>query len=67
MKVVGETLFKTALWKEQWPVPLVEHSIHGLLSTKLNKNEIFKQLALTTKETYWARFSQIAVLTTLRK
>ena len=38
MEVIGEIfseeLFETALRKEQWPVPFVEHPIHGLLSAK---------------------------------
>ena len=38
--------------------PFVEHPIHGLLTSKINKNKILKQLTLSTNETYRLRLSQ---------
>ena len=56
MKLISKTFSKqlssTALLKEQGPAPFVQHPGHSLLSAKVSKNEIDKQIALTTDSSY---------------
>ena len=47
-KTFSKKLFKTALWKEQWLVPFVEHPVDSLLSAKVGKNKMVKHIALST-------------------
>ena len=54
-KTFSKQLFSTTLLKEQRPVPSVEHPVHSLLSKskqKVSKNEIDKQIALSTNSSY---------------
>ena len=54
MKLISKTfskqLFSTALLKEHGPAPFVEHPGHRLLSAKVSKNEIDKQIALKVQK-----------------
>ena len=61
-KTYSKQLFSTTLLKEQRPAPFVEHPGHSLLSAKVSKNEMDKQIALITNSSYQSDFLKIAVL-----
>ena len=55
-------MFEIALSKEQWSAPFAEHPAHRFLSKKIDKNEMVKQINLSTNGFHQKDFLKVAVL-----
>ena len=54
-------MFEIALSKEQWSAPFAEHPAHRFLSKKIDKNEMVKQINLSTNGFHQKDFLKVAV------